>query len=228
MTEPTALPACSHCGHVDADEIGDHDSLVARCSTCDVLTCGTCWDELHADTCGEPDPYADADADEPEPEHTYCPRGLRRDHETCPADELGKARLIASWWHGGQGSALYALSSSGTILPGAVDEVTETMGHVLEPADADDVSWLWGYLEDNAAAEPSPSPERPTLGPWPKTPSLTRQHFAYIARILAELGRDHGDKLETEQVVTAFAYHLSDCNPRFDRDRFLAAARGQS
>jgi mannose/cellobiose epimerase-like protein (N-acyl-D-glucosamine 2-epimerase family) len=36
---------------------------------------------------------------------------------------LSAAREIASEWHGGQGSALYALSSSGTITPGVEWEV---------------------------------------------------------------------------------------------------------
>ncbi len=198
---------------------------------CETLTCGDCGAELdtahadpHSPECPEWEPE-----DEPEPElpHTHCPRGLRRDHEHCPADEHEAARMIAGWFHGGQGSALYAFASSGTILPDAADEAEHCAGLVAEPADADDVSYLCGYLAEHAPAdqpeptapyraglvtvheqscrcpychrpaEPSPDLaelERAALArqPWPKTPALTRQHFAYVARILAELGRDAG------------------------------------
>jgi len=53
--------------------------------------------------------------------------------------------------------------------------------------------------------------------PWPKTPRMTRQHFEYIARILAELptGAD---------VAKHFAYHLADTNARFVGERFIEAA----
>lgn len=36
----------------------------------------------------------------------------------------GEARLIASHWHGGQSSALYAFASSGTILESLEGEIT--------------------------------------------------------------------------------------------------------
>jgi hypothetical protein len=72
-------------------------------------------------------------------------------------------------------------------------------------------------------------PERPAMDlaeleahamartPWPKTPNMTRAHFAYVARIIASLRP--GD-----DVAECFAHHLTDTNPRFDRDRFIAAA----
>lgn len=73
--------------------------------------------------------------------------------------------------------------------------------------------------------------ERPTVAeleaqakartPWPKTPSMTRQHFEYVARILAELNEDGAVQ---ERIAKHFAYHLSDCNGRFDADRFVDAA----
>jgi hypothetical protein len=37
------------------------------------------------------------------------------------------ARVIASQWHRGQSSALYALSSSGALVPGAVSEVGDAL-----------------------------------------------------------------------------------------------------
>lgn len=36
-----------------------------------------------------------------------------------------QAREIASSWHGGQGSPLYALASSGAIVDGVVEEIDE-------------------------------------------------------------------------------------------------------
>ena len=53
--------------------------------------------------------------------------------------------------------------------------------------------------------------------PWPKTPNMTKAHFAYVARILAELPAD-------ADVAKHFAYHLADTNARFDAERFIAAA----
>ena len=53
---------------------------------------------------------------------------------------------------------------------------------------------------------------------------LQHRHFATIAAILAELGADHGvfDN-QRKGICEHFADQLADTNPRFDRDRFLAA-----
>lgn len=45
---------------------------------------------------------------------------------------------------------------------------------------------------------------------------MTRQHFAYIARIISDLDN-------AEEMAMIFSYHLKDTNPRFDRDRFIKA-----
>ncbi len=58
--------------------------------------------------------------------------------------------------------------------------------------------------------------------PWPKTPSMTRQHFDYIARILAH-ARSEGLG-DVEKLADLFAYHLADCNSRFNAQRFVEAA----
>ncbi len=83
-----------------------------------------------------------------------------------------------------------------------------------------------------AEATPAPAAARSHLpGPWPKTPTMSRQDFAYLARVLADLdfladdgkrgpGTVHG------AVVEHFAYHLADTNARFDRERFVRAAEG--
>lgn len=62
--------------------------------------------------------------------------------------------------------------------------------------------------------------------PWPKTPSMTRQHFEYIARILAEAHREEAIEgpMSVERMVGKLAYHLADCNGRFDAERFIDAA----
>lgn len=61
------------------------------------------------------------------------------------------------------------------------------------------------------------------LNPWPRTPSMSRADFAYIARIIASLWPDD-ESTDTAHVAEQFAYHLADTNPRFDRDRFIQAA----
>jgi hypothetical protein len=69
--------------------------------------------------------------------------------------------------------------------------------------------------------------------PWPKTPSMSRADFAYLARILSALdfladeGMPNGAGGTVKRYVAEHvAYHLADTNPRFDRERFLAAATG--
>ena len=41
------------------------------------------------------------------------------------------ARVIASYWHGGQASALYAFTSTGTMVPGLGDEISKCRTEVL-------------------------------------------------------------------------------------------------
>ena len=76
--------------------------------------------------------------------------------------------------------------------------------------------------------EPAPAPDLAALEaaakartPWPKTPAMTRAHFAYVARILAA-ARSEG--LAVDRLAGIFAYHLADTNARFDSERFIAAA----
>jgi hypothetical protein len=55
---------------------------------------------------------------------------------------------------------------------------------------------------------------------------MTRAQFEYVARILFEASREESIEgpMTVERMVGKFAYHLSDTNARFDRDRFIAAA----
>lgn len=54
------------------------------------------------------------------------------------------ARLIASQWHGGQNTALYAFASSGTILPELLDEITCEL-----PADKKECEALFFYVKEH-------------------------------------------------------------------------------
>jgi len=77
---------------------------------------------------------------------------------------------------------------------------------------------------DQATGDPAidyPEPEPVPAGhPWPKTPSMSRAHFAYLARTVLDLPDQH----MRETVARNLAHHLADTNARFDRDRFLTAA----
>ena len=69
--------------------------------------------------------------------------------------------------------------------------------------------------------------DRPyTPRPWPKTPTMSRAQFEYLARILFEASREEAIEgpMTVERMVGKFAYHLADTNARFDRERFIAAA----
>ena len=69
---------------------------------------------------------------------------------------LSQARAIASDWHGGQASPLYALASTGTVLPDAPREVREclaTLGRYPEAERAEhraDLEWLLAFTERHA------------------------------------------------------------------------------
>ncbi len=83
---------------------------------------------------------------------------------------------------------------------------------------------LPGFICGQEEAEEQPQPEpRRSLGLWPKTPKMSRSHFAYLARIIAELWPDD-ESSNTQCVAEQFAYHLADTCPRFDRERFVQAA----
>ena len=48
--------------------------------------------------------------------------------------------------------------------------------------------------------------------------SMEHRHFATIATILRKLGTD-------QETCRAWAYELSETNPRFDHDRFMRACK---
>ena len=53
-------------------------------------------------------------------------------------------------------------------------------------------------------------------------PAMTRCHFAFIASLIASLPNGRAE------VAVAFADQLAQTNPRFDRNRFLAACGADS
>jgi len=55
------------------------------------------------------------------------------------------------------------------------------------------------------------------------TPTMTHQHFAYIARVIREMEMSAFD---TAHIAHQFAAALALTNPRFDRTRFHAAVKG--
>jgi hypothetical protein len=57
-----------------------------------------------------------------------------------------EARHIASEWHGGQASPLYAFSSSGAILPGLQGEIDSYIKQSSGHADISDLRMLRSYI----------------------------------------------------------------------------------
>jgi hypothetical protein len=53
------------------------------------------------------------------------------------------------------------------------------------------------------------------------TPALQHRHFAFIAKTIREMP----DRVNRIPVAREFAKALAETNPRFDRERFLAACR---
>ncbi len=56
-----------------------------------------------------------------------------------------KARQIAADWHGGQGSALYAFASAGTIAPHLEHEISRTMPEAMTKKDQRNLTQLQRY-----------------------------------------------------------------------------------
>lgn len=103
-----------------------------------------------------------------------------------------RARTIAGDWHSGQASALYAFSSTGTILPELAGEVRTCRGEVLAHVgnytqdEIRDLLFLGDFLD---AAAPAPATTAPDLAelearalarkPRPEAPKITRAHFVF-------------------------------------------------
>ena len=94
---------------------------------------------------------------------------------------------------------------------------------------ADDDHWKRLTTDQRRSGPPQPSaPTQPDeyLNPTGIAPmqdqgysaaALTRRHFCLIAQIIAALPHDR------EAIAHEFAAKLGESNPRFDRERFLAA-----
>lgn len=55
--------------------------------------------------------------------------------------------------------------------------------------------------------------------------TMTHQHFATVAAIIAVIPWMAGSLYQRKLVAEHFADHLAATNPRFDRARFLAACK---
>jgi hypothetical protein len=62
-------------------------------------------------------------------------------------DEMLPLQATASDWHSGQNSALYAFSSSGTIIPGLASEVRECIREANSADDIEELEALLAYAE---------------------------------------------------------------------------------
>ena len=61
-----------------------------------------------------------------------------------------RAREIASEWHSGQWSSLYAFSSSGTIDDGLMAEVESCLAACSDPAECERLEALLAYVIANS------------------------------------------------------------------------------
>lgn len=64
------------------------------------------------------------------------------------------ARVIASQWHSGQWSPLYALQSSGAITDGAAAEVSDAGASTSVPAEQAALRELGRYIDHHGARGP--------------------------------------------------------------------------
>ena len=55
-------------------------------------------------------------------------------------------RQIAGDWHGGQWTALYAYSSTGTIIPGLLSEISECLKDATRQRDRKDLERLYNAI----------------------------------------------------------------------------------
>lgn len=85
---------------------------------------------------------------------------------------IAEMREHASLWHGGQGSALYAFCSSGTVTAGLSWEAgdalrrADNMGQAISKEEKDRTVWVLGALarwaegQEAQLEQPAPSPPR--------------------------------------------------------------------
>lgn len=68
-------------------------------------------------------------------------------------DDLG-ARIVASWWHGGQSTALYSFVSTGAISDDLLWEIGKCDTGGLTAEDLFTLAALARYVETNLTARP--------------------------------------------------------------------------
>lgn len=78
---------------------------------------------------------------------------MARGHTELPEDVWERTdvdwRTIASWWHGGQFTPLYAFTSTGTIVDGLVEEI-ESCLKTAAPDDAIELEALLDHVRERA------------------------------------------------------------------------------
>jgi hypothetical protein len=76
-------------------------------------------------------------------------------HQILSAEhDLHEFREVAGYWHDGQGSAAYAFTSSGTILPGLTAEIAESGRIATDEAPEDSGALLCLLVLLHEVAEP--------------------------------------------------------------------------
>lgn len=73
-------------------------------------------------------------------------RNLAKALRTRDAVDDATARVVASWWHGGQSSGLYAFMSTGAITDAARVEVTNDLNRAESPEDVYALRKLLEYM----------------------------------------------------------------------------------
>jgi len=83
--------------------------------------------------------------------HVHSERATAaRDASMAPMDD-DEARELATEWHGGEWSPLYALATTGAIVMGCAEEVGECRraARAVEPADEGRLARLAAYVDTN-------------------------------------------------------------------------------
>lgn len=68
-------------------------------------------------------------------------------------DDL-RARRLAADWHGGGGSAMYILCSTGAITEELADEINDCYPSAHDPEDFSDIEWLSLYVKERGTRGP--------------------------------------------------------------------------
>lgn len=103
--------------------------------------------------------------EQPSPEHQLVDQEIRQADLSDRLINETAARIIASWWHGGQSTDLYAFQSSGAITESTKWEVIHELADPnIDPADALPLGHLVLYLAEAPGLDENG--ERPPVENW--------------------------------------------------------------